>query len=117
MSFRTVPDFPERAIEAIVEALNDPLCGNTLQLAPGDVPWLESGLLSDLEREIGEEPLAIPFSEGRWHPLLALVRPEVAGLIGGDRRPLHVQMTEIRHSVVEASPGVVRNLNRPSDLE
>ena len=113
-----VDSFPRSGpIEAVLEALNDPLCGNTLQLAPVDVPWLESSLLSDLEREIGEEPLAIPFSDGRWHPLLALVRPEVAGLIGEDRRPLHVQMTEIRHSVVEAPPHVVRNVNRPTDLE
>ena len=103
-------------IEAILEALEDPLCENTLQLAPVDVPWLEAGLLHDLGEGIGEEPIAIPFSDGRWHPLLALVRPEVAGLIGSDRRPLHVQMTALRHSVVEASPLVVRNVNSPSDL-
>ncbi len=113
-----VDSFPHSGpIEAIIEALVDPVCENTLQLAPVDVPWLESGLLYELERGIGEEPVAIPFSEGRWHPLLALVRPEVAGLIGEDRRPLHVQMTEIRHSVVVAPPHVVRNVNHPADLD
>ena len=113
-----VDSFPHAGpIEAILDALNDPLCANTLQLAPVDVPWLEASLLLDLASAIAEEPLAIPFSEGRIHPLLALVRPEVADLIGDDRRPLHIQMTESRHSIVEAFPNVVRNVNTPSDLE
>ncbi len=113
-----VDSFPHAGpIEAVLEALKDPLCANTLQLAPVDVPWLEASLLSDLANAIAEEPLALPFSGGRGHPLLALVRPEVADMIGDDRRPLHIQMTESRHSVVEASPRVVRNVNRPSDLE
>ena len=58
-----VDSFPRAGpIEAILEALNDPLCANTLQLAPVDVPWLEASLLLDLASAIAEEPLSIPVS-------------------------------------------------------
>ena len=104
-------------IEAILDALTDPFCNDPLQIAPVDVPWLEMEILIDLERGIGDCKVAIPVWSGRTHPLLALVRPEVAGLVGRNRRPLREQFHEMDHVLVEVSEEVVRNINRPSDLE
>ena len=104
-------------IEAILDALADPFCNDPLQIAPVDVPWLEMEILIDLERRIGDCKVAIPVCSGRTHPLLALVRPEVAGLVGRNRRPLREQFHEMDHVLVEVSEEVVRNVNRPSDLE
>ena len=104
-------------IEAILDALTDPFCNDPLQIAPVDVPWLEMEILIDLERRIGDCKVAIPVCSGRTHPLLALVRPEVAGLVGRNRRPLREQFHEMDHVLVEVSEEVVRNVNRPSDLE
>jgi len=59
-------------------------------------------------------------SDGLWvHPLLALVRPNVVvgRLKGGDRRPLHVQFSEMEHSVMLEEPSLLRNVNTPEDLE
>ena len=104
-------------IEAILDALADPFCNDPLQIAPVDVPWLEMEILIDLERRIGDCKVAIPVCSGRTHPLLALVRPEVAGLVGRNRRPLREQFHEMDHVLVEVREEVVRNVNRPSDLE
>ena len=104
-------------IEAILDALTDPFCNDPLQIAPVDVPWLEMELLVDLERELGDCKVAMPVCSGRTYPLLALVRPEVAGLVGSSRRPLREQFHGMDHVLVEASEEVVRNVNRPSDLE
>ena len=104
-------------IEAILDALTDPFCNDPLQIAPVDVPWLEMELLVDLEVGIGDCKVAMPVCSGRTHPLLALVRPEVAGLVGSSRRPLREQFLEMDHVLVEVGEEVVRNVNRPSDLE
>ena len=104
-------------IEAILDALADPFCNDPLQIAPVDVPWLEMEILIDLERRIGDCKVAIPVCSGRTHPLLALVRPEVAGLVGRNRRPLREQFLEMDHVLVEVREEVVRNVNRPSDLD
>ena len=104
-------------IEAILDALTDPFCNDPLQIAPVDVPWLEMELLVDLEVGIGDCKVAMPVCSGRTHPLLALVRPEVAGLVGRSRSPLREQFHEMDHVLVEVREEVVRNVNRPSDLE
>ncbi len=108
-------------IEALLEALEDPLCeSESLQLAPVDVPWIDSGVFAGLEAALGEDDaLAMP-SDGEWaHPLLALVRPSrvVGALRVGDRRPLHVQFTEMPHTLMLEDPAVLRNVNTPEDLE
>ena len=104
-------------IEAILDALTDPFCNDPLQIAPVDVPWLELDLLVDLERGIGDCKVAMPVCSGRTHPLLALIRPEVADLVGGSRRPRRDQFRGMDHVLVEAREEVVRNVNQPSDLE
>ena len=104
-------------IEAILDALTDPFCNDPLQIAPVDVPWLEMELLIDLEGGIGDSKVAMPVCSGRTHPLLALVRPEIAGLIGRSRRPLRDQFHGIDHVLVEVREEVVRNVNQPCDLE
>ncbi len=104
-------------IEAILDALSDPFCNNPLQIAPVDVPWLEMDLLIELENNIGDCKVAMPICSGRTHPLLALIRPEVADLVGDSRRPLREQFDEMSHVLIEAGEGVVRNVNHPSDLE
>ena len=104
-------------IEAILDALTDPFCNDPLQIAPVDVPWLEMELLVDLEVGIGDCKVAMPVCSGRTHPLLALVRPEVAGLVGSSRRPLRELFRGMDHVLVEAREEVVRIVNQPSDLE
>ena len=108
-------------IEALIEAFEDPLVvGETLQLAPVDVPWVNSALFAGLEGALGpSDCLAMP-SDGLWaHPLLALVRPEmvVGRLKKGDRRPLHVQFSEMEHSLMLEDSFLLRNVNTPADLE
>tara|TARA_Y100000813_G_C24060411_1_gene303704 strand:- start:237 stop:749 length:513 start_codon:yes stop_codon:yes gene_type:complete len=104
-------------IEAILDALTDPFCNDPLQIAPVDVPWLEMELLVGLEREIRDCKVAMPVCSGRTHPLLALLRPEVAGLVGSSRRPLREQFRGMDHVLIETREEVVRNINQPSDLE
>ena len=104
-------------IEALLEALRDPFCGNPLQVAPVDVPWLSMEILLRLEGSIGDNAIAMPISSGVSHPLLSLVRPEVADYIGSDRRPLREQFSEISHILVEVDGRAVKNLNRPEDLD
>ena len=109
-------------IDALVEALEDPQCEEleTMQLAPVDVPWISAGLFWSLEDGLGElDALIMPHDGERAHPLLALIRPQrILKMIGGgDRRPLHVQFSETRHSVLVEDPQVLRNVNRPEDLE
>ena len=108
-------------IEALIEAFEDPLVDEeTVQLAPVDVPWVNSALFAGLEGALGSSDcLAMP-SDGLWgHPLLALVRPKmvIGQLKSGDRRPLHVQFTEMKHSLLLEDPSLLRNVNTPADLE
>lgn len=108
-------------IEALIEAFEDSLVDEeTVQLAPVDVPWVNSALFAGLESTLGpSDSLAMP-SDGLWaHPLLALVRPEmvVGQLKSGDRRPLHVQFAEMEHSLMLEESSLLRNVNTPADLE
>ena len=108
-------------IEALIEAFEDPLVDEeTVQLAPVDVPWVNSALFTGLEGALdSSDCLAMP-NDGLWaHPLLALVRPKmvVGQLKSGDRRPLHVQFTEMKHSLLLEDPSLLRNINTPADLE
>jgi len=108
-------------IEALIEAFEDPLVDEeTVQLAPVDVPWVNSALFAGLESALGSSDCLVMPSDGLWgHPLLALVRPKmvVGRLKSGDRRPLHVQFTEMKHSLLLEDPSLLRNVNTPADLE
>ena len=108
-------------IEALVEAFEDPLVeSETIQLAPVDVPWVESGLFVSLEDSLGPSDALVMPSDGVWnHPLLALVRPDsvLSRLVSGDRRPLHLQFAEMPHSILLEDATMLRNVNRPEDLE
>lgn len=106
-------------IEALVEALSDPLIADveSVQLAPVDVPWVSSELFIELGNSLGSDDLlALPADPQRTHPLLARVRPSLTKAIGEDRRPLHVQFAEMDHSVLLADPAILRNVNTPADL-
>ena len=108
-------------IEALVEAFEDPLVeSETIQLAPVDVPWVQSDLFVSLEEALDSADALVMPSDGVWnHPLLALVRPVVvlSRLISGDRRPLHLQFAEMPHSILLEDAGILRNINHPEDLE
>ena len=108
-------------IEALVEAFGDPLIeSETIQLAPVDVPWVESGLFIALEDALESSDALVLPSDGVWnHPLLALVRPEavLSRLVLGDRRPLHLQFAEMPHSILLEDASQLRNVNHPDDLE
>ena len=108
-------------IEALVEAFEDPLVDSeTIQLAPVDVPWVQSDLFVSLEEALDSADALVMPSDGVWnHPLLALVRPDVvlSRLISGDRRPLHLQFAEMPHSILLEDAGILRNINHPEDLE
>ncbi len=106
-------------IEAVVEALSDPLISgaDSIQLCPVDVPWVTADLFFELEKTLASgDLLAIPADPGRTHPLLARVRPSIASKIGEDRRPLHVQFTEMEHSTLLTDSAILRNVNTPDDL-
>ena len=106
-------------IEAVVEALSDPLVSDvdSIQLCPVDVPWVTADLFFELERTLASgDLLAIPADPQRIHPLLARVRPAVASTIGDDRRPLHVQFSEMEHSTLLTETAILRNVNTPDDL-
>lgn len=108
-------------IEALIEAIEDPMNQDleTLQLAPVDVPWVTAGMFSALSGALAEEDaLAVPTDGERMHPLLALIRPSVVGqAINQDRRPLHVQFTQMQHSLLLEDRAILRNLNKPADLD
>ena len=106
-------------IEAVVEALSDPLVSDvdSIQLCPVDVPWVTADLFFELEKTLASEDLlAIPADPQRIHPLLARVRPAVASIIGDDRRPLHVRFSEMEHSTLLTEVAILRNVNTPDDL-
>ena len=106
-------------IEALLEALNDPLVADSdsIQLCPVDVRWVTADLFFELEKTLGSEDLlAIPADPQRTHPLLARVRPSVATQIGDDRRPLHVQFAEMEHTTLLADAAILRNVNTAADL-
>ena len=106
-------------IEAVVEALSDPLVSDvdSIQLCPVDVPWVTADLFFELENTLAPgDLLAIPADPQRIHPLLARVRPAVASTIGDDRRPLHVQFSEMEHSTLLTETAILRNVNTPDDL-
>ena len=108
-------------IEALIEAFEDPLVDEeTVQLAPVDVPWVNSALFAGREGALGSSDCRAMPSDGLWgHPLLALVRPKmvIGQLKRGARRPLHVQFTEMKHSLLLEDPSLLRNVNTPADLE
>ncbi|RAH05729.1 MAG: hypothetical protein CMA00_003665 [Methanobacteriota archaeon] len=107
-------------IEAILEALIDPKIENceVLQLAPVDCPWVTKELFFSLREGIGEDDsLIMPHDGERSHPLLALVRPDrILKLIDSDRRPLHKQFSETKHSLLVEDPRVLKNINSVQDL-
>ena len=106
-------------IEALIEALTDPLVADTdsIQLCPVDVPWVNADLFFELEKTLGSgDLLAIPADPQRAHPLLARVRPSIASKIADDRRPLHVQFSEMEHSTLLTETAILRNVNTPDDL-
>ena len=107
-------------IEAILEALIDPKIENCeiLQLAPVDCPWVTKELFFSLREGIGEDDsLIMPHDGERSHPLLALVRPDrILKLIESDRRPLHKQFSETKHSLLVEDPRVLKNINSIQDL-
>ena len=108
-------------IEALLEAFEDPLVvSETIQLAPVDVPWVESSLFVALEDALDTSDALVLPSDGVWsHPLLALVRPEkvLRRLVSGDRRPLHLQFAEMPHSILLEDASRLKNVNHPEDLE
>ena len=107
-------------IDAIEEALLDPECeGGSLQLATVDYPWVSSDLFISLRGMLGaDDCLIMPHDGERGHPLLSLIRTkEVLEIIEGDRRPLRVQFSEVKHSLLMEDPAILLNVNTPSDLE
>ena len=95
------------------------LGGETLQLAAVDYPWISSDLFVSLQNRIGVgDSLIMPHDGERLHPLLALIRPKpVLEQIRGDRRPLHLQFSEMSHSLLLEDPKTLTNLNSLEDLK
>jgi len=93
-----------------------------------DVPFFKPEWITRLAELIGDNDLAIPYAEGRHHPLAALyrvkpVRPVIERLLAEDRlRPLFL-MESVKTRVVTpeelraADPtlGTLRNVNTPED--
>jgi molybdopterin-guanine dinucleotide biosynthesis protein A len=93
-----------------------------------DVPFLQPSWIERLVALIGDDDLAIPYSEGRHHPLASLYRraavlPAIETLLRADRmRPVYL-MEMVRTRVVAADElrvvdpelKTLRNLNTPED--
>ena len=106
-------------IEAIIDALNDLGDGSDLlQLAPVDYPWISEEIFNSLSESLEvSDNLIMPHDGRMTHPLLALIRPkEVLEGIGDSRRPLHVQFTNMKHSLLIVDSEKLTNVNRPEDL-
>jgi molybdenum cofactor guanylyltransferase len=95
-----------------------------------DVPFLEPTWITRLVELIDDDDLAIPFTDGYYHPLAAIYRPRVVlpvieGLLREDRlRPVFlveavktriVKEAELR--IVDPDLRTLRNLNFPGDYE
>tara|TARA_B100000575_G_scaffold288455_1_gene288502 strand:+ start:1359 stop:1916 length:558 start_codon:yes stop_codon:yes gene_type:complete len=106
-------------IDAIEEALLDSGCGEIIQLAAVDYPWVTEGLFMSLQDGLNDDNALIMPHDGEMpHPLLALIRSEeVLGMLHCDRRPLRVQFSEAGHSILIEEPEILRNVNSPEDLE
>ena len=108
-------------IDALEESLLNPASDGIekIQIAPVDYPWITEGLFESLENSLrSEDALIMPHDGERSHPLLALIRPKlILEKIQGDRRPLHVQFSEIKHSLLFEDPEILRNVNYKEDLE
>ena len=105
-------------IDAIEEALLDPGCGEILQLAAVDYPWVTEELFISLQEGLDDDnALIMPHDGETSHPLLALIRSEeVLEMLHSDRRPLRAQFSETKHSILIEEPGILRNVNSPEDL-
>ena len=106
-------------IEAIKEALLDSGCGEILQLAAVDYPWVTGELFVSLQKGLDDgNALIMPHDGERSHPLLALIRSEeVLGMIHSDRRPIITQFNDDKNKILIEEPQILRNENSPGDLE
>jgi len=105
-------------IDAIEEALLDSGCGEILQLAAVDYPWVTEKLFISLREGLDDgNTLIMPHDGEMSHPLLALIRSEdVLGMLHSDRRSLRTQFAEVKHSILIEEPQILRNVNSPEDL-
>jgi len=91
-----------------------------------DAPFLKPGWIERLVELIGENDLAIPFTDGLHHPLAALyrvsaVRPAIDALLRADQLRLHCLTESVRTRVVSSEElrdvdpllETLRNLNDP----
>ena len=106
-------------IDAIEEALLDSGCGEILQLAAEDYPWVTEDLFISLQEGLDDDnALIMPHDGEISHPLLALIRSEaIQGILNSDRRPLRTLFAEVNHSILIEEPEILRNVNSPEDLE
>lgn len=105
-------------IDAIEEALLDSGCGELLQLAAVDYPWVTEDLFVSLREGLDDgNALIMPHDGEISHPLLALIRSdEVLEMVHGDRRPLRAQFAEAKHTILIEGPEILRNVNSPEDI-
>ena len=108
-----------RKMFAIEEALLDSGCGEILQLAAVDYPWVTEELFISLQEGLDDDnALIMPHDGEVSHPLLALIRSEdVLGILHSDRRSLRAQFAEVKHSILIEEPEILRNVNSPEDLK
>jgi molybdenum cofactor guanylyltransferase len=95
-----------------------------------DVPFLEPRWITHIVELIGADDLAIPFTDGYYHPLAAIYRPRVVlpaieGLLREDRlRPVFLVeavktriVNEDEMRIVDPDLRTLRNLNFPGDYD
>ena len=105
-------------IDAIKEALLDSGCGEILQLAAVDYPWVTEELFISLQEGLDDDNALIMPHDGEVSPpLLALIRSEdVLRILHSDRRSLRAQFADVKHSILIEKPEILRNVNSPEDL-
>ena len=106
-------------IEAIIDSISDlSEESDLLQLATVDYPWISEEVFNSLSESLEvSDDLIMPHDGKMAHPLLALIRPKaILEEIGNNRSPLHVQFTNMKHSLLIVDSGILTNVNNPEDL-
>ena len=83
-----------------------------------DYPWISEEVFNSLSESLEvSDDLIMPHDGKMAHPLLALIRPKaILEEIGNNRSPLHVQFTNMKHSLLIVDSGILTNVNNPEDL-
>jgi len=118
---------PLQGIEAGLAALTG-MC-DAAYVSSCDVPYLKPTFIVRMATLLGENDIAVPFVEARYHPLASVLRVDVSAtarrLIDAGRRKVMLLLEECRTRAVSAEELMdvdpvldsLRNVNTPEEYE